>query len=172
MATSNNAFNLPLSDGQLIVGKTGLAPVATTLTAGPGISITNAPGSIQVSNTTPGFTWNLIGNAAPPAIVPLKDNGYICVDNSSVRNFVVPPFVFYNMGDSFRLVRQGGGNLGFTFNVSAGGYTLWYNGASGTLLTSTGAAGSAAAVNILVTNATPLSGTIVVLSANGSFSLA
>jgi hypothetical protein len=37
------------TDGQLIIGKTGLAPVLATLTAGTNISITNGPGSITIN---------------------------------------------------------------------------------------------------------------------------
>ena len=40
-----------LSDGQLLIGSTGNAPVAATLTAGTGISITNNAGSITIAQT-------------------------------------------------------------------------------------------------------------------------
>ncbi|MDQ0564130.1 hypothetical protein QO004_005948 [Rhizobium mesoamericanum] len=39
----------PLENGELIIGSTGNAPVAQTITAGSGITITNAPGSITIS---------------------------------------------------------------------------------------------------------------------------
>jgi len=39
------------SDGQLIIGQTGGVPVLATLTAGAGIGIANAAGSITISNT-------------------------------------------------------------------------------------------------------------------------
>src|ERR1700733_1125474 len=41
----------PLTNGQLIIGSTGAAPQAQTLTAGTGISITNGAGSVTVSAT-------------------------------------------------------------------------------------------------------------------------
>ena len=41
----------PLADGQLAIGSTGAAPQAQTLTAGTGISIANASGSITVAAT-------------------------------------------------------------------------------------------------------------------------
>ena len=45
----------PLTDGQVIVGSAGHAPQATTLTAGSGITITNAGGSVTISAAgTPG----------------------------------------------------------------------------------------------------------------------
>jgi hypothetical protein len=40
-----------LTDGQILVGSTGGAPVATTITAGTGISVTNAGGSITTATT-------------------------------------------------------------------------------------------------------------------------
>lgn len=40
----------PLADGQLLVGITGSAPVAATITAGTGISVTNSAGSIEIVN--------------------------------------------------------------------------------------------------------------------------
>jgi len=39
-----------LTNGQLLIGSTGAAPVAATLTAGNGIVITNAAGAITIAN--------------------------------------------------------------------------------------------------------------------------
>jgi len=39
----------PLTNGQLVVGSTGVAPVAATLTAGTNVSITNGAGSITIN---------------------------------------------------------------------------------------------------------------------------
>ncbi|MHB8884741.1 MAG: hypothetical protein ACYC5H_06590 [Methylovirgula sp.] len=39
----------PLTNGQVIIGSTGNAPQAATLTAGGGVSISNAPGQITIS---------------------------------------------------------------------------------------------------------------------------
>jgi hypothetical protein len=39
------------TNGQLLIGSTGSAPVLGTLTAGPNISITNKPGSVTISAT-------------------------------------------------------------------------------------------------------------------------
>lgn len=43
--------SVALTNGQLLVGSTGADPVATTLTAGTGVSVTNGAGSITVANT-------------------------------------------------------------------------------------------------------------------------
>jgi len=45
-----------LTDGQLLIGSTGLAPVVSTLTAGSGVSISNGAGSITISATGSGGT--------------------------------------------------------------------------------------------------------------------
>ena len=44
------------TDGQLLIGSTGGDPVLATLTAGSGISITNASGAVTITNTGGGFT--------------------------------------------------------------------------------------------------------------------
>ena len=41
----------PLTNGQLVIGSTGLAPVAATITAGANITVTNAAGSITIAST-------------------------------------------------------------------------------------------------------------------------
>jgi hypothetical protein len=41
----------PLADGELIIGSTGAAPQAQTLTAGSGIAITNGAGSVSIAAT-------------------------------------------------------------------------------------------------------------------------
>lgn len=45
------AVTAALTDGQLLIGSTGNAPVPATLTAGAGISITEAAGSITIAAT-------------------------------------------------------------------------------------------------------------------------
>lgn len=49
-----NKPNYGLTNGQLLIGSTGVAPVATTLTAGTGISIANGAGSITISVSASG----------------------------------------------------------------------------------------------------------------------
>jgi hypothetical protein len=64
----------PLTNGQLVIGSTGVAPVAATLTAGVGVAITNGAGSIQISCAGTGTTWSVIA-ADQPAVA---GNGYFC----------------------------------------------------------------------------------------------
>jgi hypothetical protein len=51
----------PLTNGQLVIGSTGAAPQAQTLTAGSGIVIANGPGSITIS-TAAGAGSGLYGS--------------------------------------------------------------------------------------------------------------
>jgi hypothetical protein len=61
----------PLLDGELIIGSTGAAPVAATLTAGAGITIVEGPGSITISSTSIAAfevniqTFTVTGNYVP-----------------------------------------------------------------------------------------------------------
>ena len=60
------------TNGQILVGSTGAAPVATTITQGTGITVTNAAGSITIANAgvttfsagTTGFTPNTATSGA------------------------------------------------------------------------------------------------------------
>jgi hypothetical protein len=46
---TNPVTTTTLTDGQLLIGSTGNNPVANTLTAGTGVTITNAPGAITIA---------------------------------------------------------------------------------------------------------------------------
>jgi hypothetical protein len=48
-AAGDGFVSTALTNGQLLIGSTGAAPVAATLTAGTGVTITNAAGSITIS---------------------------------------------------------------------------------------------------------------------------
>jgi hypothetical protein len=52
------------TNGQLLIGSTGAAPVAATITAGTGITVTNGAGSITIAATTTG-TVSSVALAAP-----------------------------------------------------------------------------------------------------------
>ncbi len=65
-------------DGQIIVGSTAGAPAAATITAGPGIAITNASNSITISTAGGGVSWTDVTGAAQALVV---ENGYACFRN-------------------------------------------------------------------------------------------
>jgi len=64
---------MPLN-GQLIIGSSGFPPVVATLTAGTGIAITNAAGSITISTAGAGISWTDVTSATQTLAI---DNGYI-----------------------------------------------------------------------------------------------
>ena len=69
-----------LNNGQIMVGSTGNAPVATTLTAGTGISITNAAGSITIGTN---------GNASNKARIALSAASVSYTANASPAGFTL-----------------------------------------------------------------------------------
>ena len=87
MAT-NNATNTPqlTLNGQLIIGSTGVKPVAATLTAGAGISVTNGAGSITIASTGLGNFVNVTtaSQTMAPGII------YMANDPSSLVTFTFP----------------------------------------------------------------------------------
>lgn len=59
-STSNALTSLALTNGQLAIGSTGADPTAATLSAGTGVSITNAAGSITINAIGGGLTWSVV----------------------------------------------------------------------------------------------------------------
>jgi trimeric autotransporter adhesin len=97
LATANSAalvttsagvpvFSGTMTNGQIIIGSTGATPVAGTLTAGAGISITNTAGGIAVAATGAGFTWS--DNSG--TFTPVKENGYF-ITGTSTANLPASP---------------------------------------------------------------------------------
>lgn len=124
----------PLTNGQLVIGSTGVAPVAATLTAGTGISITNGAGSITLNNTLGGLTWNTVIDATSALVA---QNGYIASRATDVT-FTLPASA--TVGDTFKVTDDGtGGNIVIAQNA---GQTVHFAGSS----TTTGVGGSLTAV--------------------------
>lgn len=75
-STNPITWTAPPTNGQLLIGRTGLDPVLNTLTAGTGITIdgTSVPGSITITNTASAFTWQDRSTNLNPAVV---SNGYV-----------------------------------------------------------------------------------------------
>lgn len=76
--SSNFNFLGPLTNGELLIGSTGLDPVASALTSGMGISITNGAGSITIANSSPLSSLKIdadSGSAAPTAGVVTVSGG-------------------------------------------------------------------------------------------------
>lgn len=85
-ATSNGITSLgPLTNGQLIIGNTGNDPSAATLTAGTGVSITNAAGSITINAAGGGLSWSVITADQTAAV----NHGYFC-NKGSLLTLTLP----------------------------------------------------------------------------------
>lgn len=74
------------TDGQLIIGSTAGAPAAATLSAGAGISITNAGNSITIAATESGETWSNVTGTTQAAAV---NSGYV-IGNASQTTVTLP----------------------------------------------------------------------------------
>lgn len=80
-------WSSPLTNGEVIIGSTGETPVAATLTAGSGIEITNAAGSITIASTSsPSLTWLGIPGTTQSAAVA---TGYVN-QNASLTTITLP----------------------------------------------------------------------------------
>lgn len=90
-------------DGAIPIGSTGADPVLATLTAGAGISVTNAAGSITIANTSGGFTWTRVAGTSQAVV---KQNGYIAT-NGALTTFTLPATAA--IGDSFQIASEGAG---------------------------------------------------------------
>lgn len=92
-----------LTNGQLLIGNTGNQATAATLTAGAGISITNAAGSITIAATGAGFTWTeVLGTSQSMAV----ENGYIA-NNVALVTLTLPATGV--IGDTIEIIGKGAG---------------------------------------------------------------
>ena len=83
---SNAIANIgPLTNGQLVIGSTGVAPVAASLSAGSGIGIALGAGTITISTSGGGLTWSVV--SAPTAL--LVNNGY-GANSGGTTAFILP----------------------------------------------------------------------------------
>ncbi len=132
-----------MTDGDLVIGSTGVAPAVAQLTAGMGIGIVNAAGSITISATGAAVgdvivtTFNVSGTWTPNANTKVV---YLVVTNAGGGGgggSVCPSF--QQVGNQFGY--GGGGGAG------GGGMTLWVQGTrtSGSHTVTVGAAGTGGA---------------------------
>jgi len=79
-STSAISWTAAPTNGQVLIGSTGLTPVLNTLTAGAGIGIAVGPGTITITNTGgSGFTYTNV-NTTP--YIALPGDQYLGVDCS------------------------------------------------------------------------------------------
>ncbi len=102
----------PLTNGQIIIGSTGAIPVAATLTAGVGTTITNAAGSITIASTGGGFST--VDQTTTP-VTMVASTQYIA-DNAGLVTLTLPAIAA--IGDTFRIIGKGAG--GWIMGQAAG----------------------------------------------------
>ena len=124
----------PLTNGQVVIGSTGVDPVAATLTAGTGVSITNAAGSITIASSGGGLTWTDVTGTSQAMAV---NNGYTA-NNSSLVTLTLPATAVY--GSILRVCGKGTG--GWTIAQNAGQSINF-----GSAATTVGAGGSLSSTN-------------------------
>jgi hypothetical protein len=100
---SNTITSLALTNGQLAIGNTGNDPTAATLSAGTGITITNAAGSITIASLGGGMTWTDVTGTTQAMAV---DNGYVA-DNAGLVTLTLPATAVF--GSTINLVGKGAG---------------------------------------------------------------
>lgn len=98
-----------LTDGQVLIGRTGANPLGAHLTAGPGISIENGYGQITINSTSNNFssnlTWMYLNYAANFTVSTgmLRNYGYIItkqgVDGSHPLTLTLPGAFELEIGD-------------------------------------------------------------------------
>jgi len=104
------------SDGQLPIGSTGNAPVLAALTAGTGISITNAAGSITVTNSSTG-DLSINAQTGTTYTTVLSDAGkLVTCDNAAAITLTIPPnsSVAYSTGTQILIEQKGAGTVTIT----------------------------------------------------------
>lgn len=98
------------TNGEVLIGGNGVAPVWANITGGPGITITNASGAITIANNNGGFVWNAVGGATQNLVA---QNGYIANNGGGVA-FLLPAAA--TPGTTIKIT-----------TISAGGFTVTQN---------------------------------------------
>lgn len=117
-----------LTDGQVLIGSTGADPVPATLTAGSGISVTNASGTITIASTGSNPWVDQTTTS-----VTMTGNTSYSANNAALVTLTLPAVAAF--GDEFEVVAS-----------AAGGFTIAQNASQsirmGNVVTSTGTGGS------------------------------
>jgi len=125
---------VPLTNGQLIIGSTAGVPAAATLTAGPGISITNGSNSITISVSGGGTSWT---DVTTPTQALAIESGYV-TDRGGGVTYTLPATA--SLGDEIMIV----GKLGITTINQNANQQILMSSASSTV----GVGGSVVGTNV------------------------
>ncbi|WP_408096741.1 tail fiber domain-containing protein [Peredibacter sp. HCB2-198] len=72
-----------LTNGQLLIGSTGNTPVAATITAGTGVTVTNSPGGITIAASGSGGTVTNVTGTAPINVATGSTTPVISISQAS-----------------------------------------------------------------------------------------
>lgn len=99
------AFNsIVLTNGQFLIGSTGLDPVAATLTAGTGISITNTAGSVTIASAP-----SIVDQTSAGPVTMVSNTTYFSDAGASLVTFLLPNQSTVVKGDVIKIRGQGAG---------------------------------------------------------------
>lgn len=111
-AASNGITSQLLTNGQLMIGNTGNDPTAAALSAGTGVTIANAAGSITINAAGGGLTWTTVSGTSQSAAV---NNGYV-TNNAGAVTVTLPATAA--VGDTIEIAGLGAG--GWIVAVASG----------------------------------------------------
>jgi hypothetical protein len=158
------------TNGQLLIGSTGAAPVKAALTAGTGISVTNAAGSITLANTgvvsIAGGTTGLTPASATTGVVTLA--GVLVAANGGTNQSTYATGDILYASAANTLSKLPIGTTGQVLTIAAG-IPAWSSGATG--VTSVGLALPSifSVSGSPVTSTGTLTGTLTTQAANTFF---
>ena len=128
------AWTAAPTDGQVLIGSTGVTPVLSTLTEGAGVTIVNGAGSITISSAATGISWTDVTGTSQAMTA---DAGFVS-DNAGLVTLTLPVTIAF--GQIVRVTGKG-----------AGGWLIAQNAGQsinfGSTVTTTGAGGSLASTN-------------------------
>ncbi len=132
---SNALTSSLLTNGQLLIGNTGNDPSASTLTAGTGVSIVNAAGTITLNATGGALTWTDVTGTSASMVV---NNGYLS-DNAGLVTLTLP-----STAPQFSVIQVAGQGAGGWKIAQNAGQSIQFGSAAST---TSGVGGSLASTN-------------------------
>lgn len=103
-----------MANGQVVIGSTTSGPKAANLTAGSGVSITNAANSITIAASGAGFTYNSVSGTTQAAAAA---NAYI-LNNAAATTVTLPASGSSTIGDTIKIKGRSGTSFIIQANTS------------------------------------------------------
>ena len=129
VAEAGAAFNFlgPLTNGQMLIGSTGLDPVPALITGSSGITVTAGAGTLDISGTGGGIAWVEVTGATQ---VIAANTGYIVNRGGGVA-FSLPAtmaqgavFAIVGKVGAWSITAGGGQTIGVGSTVSSAGGSI------------------------------------------------